>query len=326
MTQDQNEIAEWHTASASTQYAWNSIPVDMTDVEQSIAAICIKFQFLLDHADGEPVGIPEKGHGVVEVVHALKRFLTDQQHILYILNDERRSHHRDKHNALVNTHSLQPGHIVLYHCQVQNKTSDVISTKLTYGLTGPFIIFCETGSTRYRIQRIHCTLKQEIRFGRQREESAGQLVKIPPYLVVRQPIQGTDTNFTSLQAGSHPHAISDILGIVGYVAMDVAGWLEPRQDKLQSLTLHKHFVSLKEIWPEILWDEANNVEPTVVSLPTSPRCKRAREIYIDSPSLWSKVEASSDKLFFISHVPANSLLPNWYLVNVFPTTDPQHAK
>jgi hypothetical protein len=110
-------------------------------------------------------------------------------------------------------------------------------------------MLCQMGSTRYHIQRMQRILKQEARFGKPREESAGHLVKIPPYLVVHRPVQGTDTNFSSLQAGPQPHALLDNLGIVGFGAMYVAGWPEPHQDKFPSLTLPKHVVALKDIRP-----------------------------------------------------------------------------
>jgi hypothetical protein len=65
MTQDHGEIAEWHTAYASAQYAWNTIPVDMTDIQRSIAAIGWEFKFPLDHTVDDPVGIPEEGQRAV---------------------------------------------------------------------------------------------------------------------------------------------------------------------------------------------------------------------------------------------------------------------
>jgi hypothetical protein len=198
--------------------------------------------------------------------------MMDQKQILRVLNDERWAHHRAKHNALVKTRSFQPGDIILCHChchcQVQRERSGPISAKLTYGFTGPFIVLCETGSTRHRIQKIRHTLNQENRFGQPREESAGRLVKIPPFLVIHWPVQGTYTNFYSLQAGPQPHALLDTLGIVGYRAIDVASWLEPHQYKFPSLTLPKPFVALNYIWPEILWDESDDDAPTASVLET----------------------------------------------------------
>jgi hypothetical protein len=71
------------------------MPVNMTYVQRSIADIGWEFLFPLDHSmeDDSPIGIPEEGHGVVDFVHALKCFLSDQQQIPTLLNDERRAHH-----------------------------------------------------------------------------------------------------------------------------------------------------------------------------------------------------------------------------------------
>ena len=107
--------------------------------------------------------------------------------------------------------------------------------------------------------------------------------------------------------------------------MDVAKWLEPHQEKLPTLTLPKHFVSLKEIWPEVLWDDSDDEETAADPVPVSGR-KRQREGHIDSVSLWTKTEESSDKLFFISHIASNTLIAKWYLASVLPTTDPTQAK
>jgi hypothetical protein len=231
-----------------------------------------------------------------------------------------------KHNTLVKTWSFQPGDIIICHRQVQSNMSDRISAKLTCGFTAPFDVLGETGYTRYRIQKIRRTLNQETRFGQPREKSAGQLVKIPPFLVIHRPVQGTHMNFASLQAGPQPHALLDTLGSVGYGAMDVVSWLEPHPYKFPSLTLQKHFVALKDNWPGILWDESDDDAPIEASQEARPSRKRPRDGYLDPALLWLKKEQSSYKLLFISQVASNSLLQKCYLVSVLPTTDPKQAK
>jgi hypothetical protein len=108
--------------------------------------------------------------------------------------------------------------------------------------------------------------------------------------------------------------------------MDVASWLKSHQDKFPSLTLLKHFVTLKDIWLGILWDDYDDDAPIEASQEASPSRKRHRDGHLDPASLWSKIEQSSDKLLFIIHVASNSLLPKWYLVGVLPTTDRKQAK
>jgi hypothetical protein len=57
MVQDRAEVSSWHTAYASVRYAWNAMPVDMTNVQRSIAAIDREFRFPLDHSldDDSPI-------------------------------------------------------------------------------------------------------------------------------------------------------------------------------------------------------------------------------------------------------------------------------
>jgi hypothetical protein len=145
-------------------------------------------------------------------------------------------------------------------------------------------------------------------------------------MVIHRPVQGTDTIFSSLQAGPQRHTSLDTLCIMGYGAMDVESWLKPHQDKFPSLTLPKHCVTLKDIFPDVLWDEYDKDDPSAASHEASRSRKCPRDGHLDPASLWSKIDQSSDKLLFISHVASNSLLPKWYLVSVLPTTDPIQAK
>jgi hypothetical protein len=145
------------------------MPADMTDIQRYIAAIGRDFKFSLDHTVDDPIGIPEEGHGVVECVHDLKRFMLDQQHIMRVLNYERCAHNSAKHNALAKNRSFQHGDIVICHRQAQSKMSEWILAKLTYGFTGPFVVLGETESTRYLIPKIRRTLHQETRFEQPRE-------------------------------------------------------------------------------------------------------------------------------------------------------------
>jgi hypothetical protein len=142
-------------------------------------------------------------------------------------------------------------------------------------------MLCEMGSTRYRIQKTGRTLNQETRFGQPREESAGWYVKIPPFMVIHWPVQGTDTIFASLQEGPQQHMLLDTLVIVGYGSID--------QDKFPSPTLSKHFVALKDIWPEILWDESDDDVPIEAGPEAIPSRKYHRDGHLDPASLWSKI-------------------------------------
>jgi hypothetical protein len=96
------------------------MPVDMANIQWSIAAIGREFWFPLDHSpeDDYPIDLPEECHGVVEFVHNLKRFMSDQHQILTLLNKKCRAHHWAEHNAMVKNCLFQPGDVVLCHHQV----------------------------------------------------------------------------------------------------------------------------------------------------------------------------------------------------------------
>jgi hypothetical protein len=122
------EVSFWYIAYASAQCGWNAMPVDMADAQRYITSIVREFRFPFDHSleEKSPYGIPEEGQGVVEFVQDLKRFMSDQQQILALLNNESRALHRVGHNAIVKIHLFQYGGIVLCHRQVQSQKSKQI--------------------------------------------------------------------------------------------------------------------------------------------------------------------------------------------------------
>jgi hypothetical protein len=114
------------------------MPIDMTDVQRSIADIGREFQIPLDNSleDDYPIALSEEGHGVVEFFHNLKCFMSHQHQFLTPLNEERRAHHRETHTTMVKTHLFQPVDVVLCHRQVQSQKSKWISSKLSYAFMG----------------------------------------------------------------------------------------------------------------------------------------------------------------------------------------------
>jgi hypothetical protein len=108
--------------------------------------------------------------------------------------------------------------------------------------------------------------------------------------------------------------------------MDVASWLESHQDKFPELTLPKHYVPLKDICPEILWDASDDQGGLPEPLKPTRLYKRLRRSLLDPRVLWTQVDKSADKLFFIRHVPANSTVANWYSADVSPVTNEARAK
>jgi hypothetical protein len=145
-------------------------------------------------------------------------------------------------------------------------------------------------------------------------------VKILPFLVIHKVVRGMDTNFASLRSGPQPRALLDTLGISGYSAIYVDIWLEPHQDKFPALTFPKHYVPLKDIWPEIIWDNSDDEGGLPEPLKPTRVSKRHRQLLLDPHLIWTQVKKSADKLFFIHHAPANSMVAKWCLVDVLPAT------
>ena len=86
--------------SKTSQYSWNSAPIDDTDIPRSIATVGRHFKFTMDVKLSPPPTINDEEQSALYIY--LKDVSTDSQFsttVLQMLVEEQRAAHRSRHNS-----------------------------------------------------------------------------------------------------------------------------------------------------------------------------------------------------------------------------------
>ena len=96
---DAQSYEQWAMNALFAAYAWNGSPVDGTDIIRSFAAKARTFHFPLDvQTDQEIARIPQQGESTIQHVETMFPLWFRQKELLKLLNEERRTRHRDLAN------------------------------------------------------------------------------------------------------------------------------------------------------------------------------------------------------------------------------------
>jgi len=175
-------------------YAWDSAPIDATDIPHSFIAFGRNFSFPLDY-NSKP--LEDFAQPFSQADKSVK-FLTNTCHIvqncgkiLALLNQERCEYY----NELVNIHRKQItfniGDIVLTHHQVHSRTDKSIVTKLSYDCTGPYKVISKSDSGNYTLQALH---NEKIKI----QKHGKYLIIAPPSLHPYPSVVTTDGQFMNI--------------------------------------------------------------------------------------------------------------------------------
>ena len=133
-------------------YAWNSTPIDGTDIIRSIPTIGRELKFPIDISSTSlPPLISNQTDSVVKYLRltdSSNHFATE---ILKIFIEDRRTVHHERINNHQNIVSFVVGDIVMARREVQNNMSINNVGKLCYQVRGPFIIVKPTGHGSYMV-------------------------------------------------------------------------------------------------------------------------------------------------------------------------------
>ena len=136
-------------------YAWNSAPVDGTNIVRSYAAIGREFPFPIDF-EHEPI-IPRdhaaQGQQTLEHIDSAFPLWRKQQEILKLLIDERREHHRKLKNEGRSMKTFAPGDLVIIKKQVQT-TQENGPAKARMHARGPYRVIEQVKPGTYRVQKL----------------------------------------------------------------------------------------------------------------------------------------------------------------------------
>ena len=174
-------------------YAWNSSPIDGTDILRSVYENDRELRFPLGiDLRALPPPPPLVSTNADSVVSYLR--LTDSNRhftsaILKILVEYRQTSHAERVNNNRNIVTMHPGDISMARTAIQsNKTTNKVA-KLCYVVCGPFQIVRGTGRGSYIVQKLKKPNSPEFKF------MSEDLYILPPSLKPCEPVDDSDTRY-----------------------------------------------------------------------------------------------------------------------------------
>ena len=123
---DRGTIDVFVEAAHTAAYAWNSSPIDRTDIIRSVAAVGRPFRFPFDLSLSKT---PSPTSNQAAGCHAFLRLASPttqfSEQVLRLLTEERRSLHRERANESLNPIAFAIGDLVMARVQVQSNLLQV---------------------------------------------------------------------------------------------------------------------------------------------------------------------------------------------------------
>jgi hypothetical protein len=283
-------------------YAWNSAPIDGTDIIRSFVAVGHDFRFPFDVNFSNT---PSLNVDNAELFSYLRSMGQDSQfatHTLQILIEDRREAHRLRVNKLRNTDcGLKVGDVVKAHVQVQSDVSKGEVKKLSYSARGPFTIIDNLGHGSFLVQPYNKPNAAT------RKYKATELYLLPPALYPSNPYDTIDQRYLNYEHAPILSPLAKSLNIEEYNSQ----WFEnhPKFEQIapkpatDTIQLPLQFPKNEELHKE------------TCSVPPIPEID-SNLIKHSLQSLYHGIAKSKDKLFFITYTPANTLTAKWFLVQL----------
>ena len=292
-----------------SQYAWNSAPIDNTDVVRSLAAVGREFRLFAD-VELNPSPKLNDNHNS-ELYHYLRQMSNNGPFvtaIIQILAEERRRSHRERHNNSKTQQVFQVGDAVTARVTVQSKADLGTVAKLAYKAKGPFQITAVLGADSYEVQKYGDPTSAK------RKYKGIDLFLLPPVIFPSEPLETTDYK---------------------YLNYDYIPLIDPLQ-KFLSVDMHNdtYFSTngnnilregpFQESPVDVVASKWHNILPTVnemhIETNTTPP---PLEIKLPLPSadpndntLLQQIQQSLDKVLFIKFLPRGMMRPKWYAVQI----------
>ena len=177
-------------------YAWNSAPIDGTDIIRSIPAIGRELRF---HIDISSVTLPQLTTNQVDSIVNYIRLTDSSKHlvtdILKLSIEDRRTVHRERINNQYNIVSFDVGDVLLARREVQSNKSTNKVGKLCYQVRGPFVIVKPTVTGGYMVTKFGKSDGPKLKY------MAEDLYVLPPTLLLCDPVDGSNIKYIN---HSHP--------------------------------------------------------------------------------------------------------------------------
>jgi hypothetical protein len=313
-------------------YAWNSAPVAGTDLSRALLVLGREFHFPIDFTTRRHLTFNIPAAGVQSYASDMLDLLEKCQEIYKLLIHEQRTYHRELRNAqLHQPRKYKIGDRVFARIQVQSKKSKGQVQKLAYRTRGPYKIVKLYPSGSYDLQSSKSPSLVLIK------KHGADLYPCPQYIKPFPHVKSSDYNFGNIHKGITPNPYEN----AAISAFDPAKpWAAPAA---YADVLIEPFPSISEMdaeydsWPEsgnpfshdetaftcgqgnkapVLTTGYTNLDspdqtntPSLQLLQTSTAIRPFSQFVAD-------IIRSEDKLFFITHSPANQSRREWKLVQL----------
>lgn len=302
----------------TAQFAWNSAPIDGTDVVRSLAAVGRAFRFPLDvELSPSPTLNDESNSHLFQYLRDVSDESKFALSIVQILVEERRQSHQDRHNKDKTQPSFKIGDIVKAHVQVQSKAAKGQVGKLSYQARGPFKIISDLGHQSFEVQRLDKPTS-----GTRKYKSA-DLYLLPPSLFPPEPLDTMDQRYLNYENAPIVSPLRKPLGIEMYNEVhfhpkppnttNLTENLPSTNIDIEAFKSHTHTIPQLPVTSTTTIPSTSNDKQLDWQAPIEPLTESPAMHYID---LRNSIVISTDKLFFVKYTPAGTMRPRWYLVQV----------
>lgn len=190
-------VDDWAQGIALAVYAWNSAPVDSTNLQRSWAAIGRHFILPVQQAN-QPTDLPNNlnwGELTMNYVEGAFPLLSKQQELLQILTEERKEHHRNLKNQGHKQNEFAVGDLVLVWKQVTTST-DKGPAKRQLRARGPYQVLEKLLANTYQVIRLPFIGNQHTHHYVPYKESAARMEKLSSTVVILSTPGGTDRSWS----------------------------------------------------------------------------------------------------------------------------------
>ena len=289
-------------------YSWNSAPIDGTDIIRSIPAVGRIFRFPFDSSISPlpPLNNTDNKQ-LLQYLRDTSSESTWATAILQILIEDRREQHRLRHNLNKTSQHLKVGDVVRAHIQVNSQSETGTVKKLSYRSRGPFVITSDKGHGSFKVKPYN---KPD---GAPRTYKGVDLYPLPPAIFPSNPLDAADQRYLNYKHAPLTSPLHQTLNIESYNDM----WFDTPPPTTPSKTPDSATVFIDR--SAMQEHDVNDLSSSLPPCPPEISATIENELDITPPdpaTLFSDINTSQDKLFFVQFVPADTVRPRWFLIQV----------
>ena len=338
-TEERGSNACFVEAAMVLAYAWNASPIDGTGIIRSVPAIGRELKFPMDIELGEEPNVEDDdGDRVLDYIRSMGRDIAFVRKILAFMLEEKRILQSERVNERRKRITYKVGDIVMARVAVQSDKSKNKVAKLVYKSKGPYVIVEDTKLGSYMCRK----------YGRPNGALSKFLTEdlylLPPLILPCDEVDTPDLRYLNTDfAPNLKHPFHRDFDIEAYNTKWFDDELRGVEQETPSLKEHIGLIqdeidsSINDSEPivESTTEEAkedeeteseHSEEPVQVTedrtmddsmLPDNEKVHlHADDRPRTSDDLQMMLAQSVDKLFFVQYVPAGTLRPKWYAIQV----------